>query len=184
MPALAIGSISWESWARTKQGHRYLAHFKSAETMIRVARRRRQGKRPARQAINPKSDAALAPVEEETTENLSQTPRSRSSSIASQRPALQPAVEEKKVNTLPSTTTVRLERTPGQSWGVLLSREGDMCVVARGSSDPKKDLRSGDIILHAENERATTAHVSYRQIVDLFKTSRQLVLQVQRVNCE
>lgn len=175
------GCMSWETWARTKQGHRSLAHLKSAETMLKVARRRRQGKR---QAIHPTSHAIVAPVEEEPTENLLQATRSRSSSIASQGSALQPAVEEtKKVNTLPSTTTVRLERTPGQSWGVLLSREGDMCLVARGSSDPNKDLRSGDIILHAENERATTAHVSYRQIVDLFKTSHQLVLQVQRVSC-
>ena len=65
---------------------------------------------------------------------------------------------------------------------------GDMCLVARGFSDPKdKDLlsstlRSGDVILYAENEVGTTAHVSYRQIVDLFKTSQQLRLQVQRVN--
>ena len=94
-----------------------------------------------------------------------------------------PPLADTAVAALPTTTLVQLERTPGKSWGVLLSREGDMCLVARGSSNASCGLQKGDVILQAENEAGVKAHVAYRQVVDLFKASRHLKLQVQRVTC-
>ena len=108
---------------------------------------------------------------------------------------------------MPGTLAVTMTKEAiGSSWGVLLAKEGDMCVVARASSKVKqtsstsgdKDnaLLCGDLILHAENERANEATTPlcvashhdgqfredwFRKMVDLFKGSQRLHLIIQRV---
>lgn len=114
---------------------------------------------------------------------------------------------------MPGTMAVSLAKDAiGSSWGVLLAKEGDMCVVARASpktnqkdaveADQDQQLRCGDLILHAQNERAEEASTPlcvsangnlfefqegqfredwFRAMVELFKGSQELHLIIQRV---
>mmetsp|Transcript_11870 Transcript_11870/g.13067 ORF Transcript_11870/g.13067 Transcript_11870/m.13067 type:complete len:196 (+) Transcript_11870:3-590(+) len=99
-------------------------------------------------------------------------------------------------------TKVTLKKQVGKSWGVLLCKEGDMCVVVRASktdSDGKissnSRLSCGDMILSVTNNegksastpsysghsRQTSTEGWFKEIVTLFKTSETLHLNVVRV---
>jgi hypothetical protein len=107
---------------------------------------------------------------------------------------------------MPCALSVFLVRkAPDASWGVGLAKEGDMCVVGRATSsnnnkadDPdfSNQLCCGDLILHVQNEGGQEAcspicAVSnmgpeqredwFRAIVNIFKTSQELHLIIQRV---
>ena len=109
-------------------------------------------------------------------------------SLSSQRQA-------KLLAEMPNAVRLTLGRNTGESWGVGLVRESVMCVVGKvgtSAGQPTK-LECGDLILHIENERGeeasapTCAWVAgddqdwYRDMVNLFKTSDELHLIVQRV---
>jgi hypothetical protein len=102
---------------------------------------------------------------------------------------------------MPGSKAISLVKQPPKtSWGVCLAKEGDACVVGRARERPSVDddryyLRCGDLILLAQNERGQEASSPlcawsnvkhgqedwFRALVDLFKTSEELHLVVQRV---
>jgi hypothetical protein len=103
---------------------------------------------------------------------------------------------------MPTAMSLVLKKPhPTDSWGVGLVKEGVMCVVGKvratlSKQDRTKELVCGDLILHVRNERGEEAcsptcavpiHPSqqgqdwFRAIVDLFRTSEELLLIVQRV---
>jgi hypothetical protein len=98
---------------------------------------------------------------------------------------------------MPNTIRLTIERKLGESWGVGLVRESMMCVVGKvreSTSNDKHQLVCGDLILHVRNERGEEASSPicawysgsdqdwYRDIVNLFKTSEELHLVIQRVS--
>ena len=86
---------------------------------------------------------------------------------------------------VPESVGIRLCRCPGSSWGVLLAKEGDMCIVARGSASERKQLQTGDLILRATTKDGTASSgvaECFREIVNLFKTANEIELIVQRVS--
>ena len=170
---LAEKTSNWEAWARTKQGRKALAHHMSDEASVRVGRRRRQGKRLP--GANVKED-----VHQFTQEISSPWPVLSKAGSGCPRKAWNGSKAASSCVNSPSIRTVQLERKEGQSWGVLLSNEEGMCVVARGSDNSLNGLCCGDVILRVDNEEGKKAQVFYRQIVDIFKTSQRLTLKIQR----
>ena len=104
---------------------------------------------------------------------------------------------------MPNAISLVLKKShPTDSWGVGLVKEGVMCVVGKVNPLVPKQLLCGDLILFGCNERDHEAysptcgamsmhnmHPSekqqqgqdwYRAIVDLFRTSDELHLIVQR----
>lgn len=103
---------------------------------------------------------------------------------------------------MPNAVSLVVKKShPTDSWGVGLVKEGVMCVVGKvraslSEQNRAKELLCGDLILHVRNERGEEAcsptcavpiHSSqqgqdwYRAIVNLFRTSEELDLIVQRV---
>lgn len=105
---------------------------------------------------------------------------------------------------VPGSKAISLvKQPPNKSWGVCLAKEGMACVVGRAKERPTGSradeyLRCGDLILYAQNESGKEAFSPlcvwfntgssnageedfFRAMVDLFKTSEELHLVVQRV---
>mmetsp|Transcript_22194 Transcript_22194/g.42119 ORF Transcript_22194/g.42119 Transcript_22194/m.42119 type:complete len:550 (+) Transcript_22194:178-1827(+) len=177
---LAINTQNWEGWARTRPGRKALAHHMSDEACVRVASRRRQGKR--RSDLMNLHDSNVK--EEDRQELAPSMPNAWPVSSTDELgfPPKPPDGSNTASSSVNSTSirTVQLERKEGQSWGVLLSNEEGMCVVARGAETLSNGLHTGDVILRVDNEEGKKAQISYRQIVDIFKTSRHLTLKVER----
>ena len=169
----------WEAWVRTRPGRKAFAHHMSDEACIRVASRRRQGKRRSDLMNLSVSDVMLNGHQfAQKMSNPWRVPSGDGLGFP-QKPSNGPNTASSSVNS-PSIKTVQLERNGGQTWGVLLSNEDGMCVVARGAETLLNGLHTGDVILRVDNEEGKKAQVFYRQIVDIFKTSRRLTLKVQR----
>jgi hypothetical protein len=196
--AISIGrlrkrGLSWEAFAKTTDGKRLLAHHRgnSGDNLL-VGQKRRGHRQRHRVVLHP---------HEATTEKVQ---RSRCYSIGSAD--VDGLVSDESVPEssffadVPSTSQVHLVREEGTSWGILLAKEGDMCVVARAGGSPQtssenNEIRCGDMILRCSNERGETAYAPcfsgrqklqemggwFRTIVDLFKSSKELHLAIQRV---
>ena len=204
--ALSIARCSckgetWETFANSQDGQKLLAHH--AEGKAFLAGQKRRAHRAKHRDI---------PSSAENSEEGGL--RSRSSSIASfddvdstieqkQRSEFEELLDfsETRLINLPKILHLTLKKeTYGEAWGVLLAREGDMCLVDRA---PKKAtckaamliIRQGDMILSVENERGESASPPssikpserkphpdwFREIVTLFKTSSELHLVIRRV---
>jgi hypothetical protein len=188
---------TWENFAKTATGRRLLSHHRSGT--VHLVGQKRRGQRVKQFA----SSAASCDTSEEGQ-------RSRASSIASYEeidhnlPCLTEICDcnhKERSFVAPYGTTIHhlseviemtLTRKSGESWGVLLSREGDMCVVDRAPADGL--LFSGDLILSVRNDRgesATPPALSsqaqgvdwFKDVVNVFKGSNELRLNVRRVGC-
>ena len=189
---------TWEDFALSDQGQKLLAHHADGQAFL--AGRKRRAYRVKHR---------LLPSSTEVSEDGDQ--RSRASSIGSHFDEAESSRDVKsrtfsgefsflfdsKWTSLPNVLHLTLKREVGETWGVLLAREGDMCVVDRA---PEKEtagphVRRGDMILSVKNERGERASPPssfkpnerapcpnwFREIVLLFKTSNELYLVVRRV---
>ena len=199
---------SWREFATTAEGIRMLEHHRNAASLIAVGQRRR-GQR-LRQRLGPTR------VDEPSWPSFSHGHQhrqvSRPSSVASVDAEMNGsetlAGDARFSNELvpvlvevPSTLNVHIQRSQGSSWGILLAKEGEMCVVVR-SGKTAAAVKSGDLLLRVENERgesasspsflssissSSTAASNHQEkdwflsICDLFKNSEELNLVVQRV---
>ena len=197
---------SWEHFAKSSLGKKMLRHHFDDQTKVNVGQIRR-GQRMR------KSLSALYPI----IPNKIQNPRSRASSFASVNSEYKNAsvctslnydIEDERsmqnhINKLTDSiciTVCRADTT--KSWGILLAREGAMCVVMRvpgqgnmgtGGSLVKENIRKGDLIVSIRNENNETINTSHHndkapsdwfsEAVGLFKRSCTLNLIVRRVSC-
>lgn len=187
-------SEPWETFAKTATGRRLLSHHRSGHACL-VGQKRR-GQRIKRFSSSASTDAS----EEEQ--------RSRASSIASydddensnrgyrlENPQQQLQLATTPCSTIQNLSEVlhlTLTRNIDETWGVLLSREGDLCVVERAPE--KSSVRCGDMVLSVKNDRgesaappASTANNDnpgwFQDVVNVFKGSNELHLVVRRVGC-
>lgn len=201
-------NTSWESFATTVQGKRMLQHHCQAESIISVGKLRRGQRLRQRHWLT--SSLLLQGNDLEVPDVWAQR-RARSCSFGSSEEedevtaggnAAEHIGEAGILANMPGTKTVSLvKKSPNESWGVCLGKEGNACVVGRAQksregSNPDDFLRCGDLILHGQNENGQEAFsplCSWKReewktdnwfgaIVDLFKQSQQLQLVVQRVN--
>jgi hypothetical protein len=194
------GNTSWERWAQTRAGQDVIQHHQSSEATLRAGRLRRPVREPATQIGKTcGSDAFFTTSFSNTGQRWWFSSVTSLASPAVSKLGLEGHLKKREsLDFFASTTTVLLHRPPGASWGVVLSREGNMCVVARTGAATKDTLRSGDVILRVENEAgahaqapaswclplpptSSAAKTTFREMVDLFKNSQRLSVQVQRV---
>lgn len=184
----------WERFATTATGRRLLSHHRTGRACL-VGQKRR-GQRIKRFSCSASTDAS------------DDGQRSRASSIASydeiesnSRACPQDSLPHPlqhdpsavlKIQNLSEVLDLTLTRNVDKSWGVLLSREGDMCVVERAPE--KSSVRCGDMVLSVKNERGESAAPPsssanndnqswFQDIVNVFKGSNELHLVVRRVGC-
>jgi hypothetical protein len=184
----------WERFAKTATGRRLLSHHRTGRASL-VGQKRR-GQRIKRFSCSASTDAS------------DDGQRSRASSIASydeiesnNRSCPQDSLPHSlqhdpsaglKIQNLSEVLDLTLTRNVDKSWGVLLSREGDMCVVERAPE--KSSVRCGDMVLSVKNERGESAAPPassanndnqswFQDIVNVFKGSNELRLVVRRVGC-
>jgi hypothetical protein len=190
--------VSWEDSAKTEKGKALLKHHHDGKAVLAGQKRRGQRVR-TRHVVS-------------SSESSESGPRTRSSSITSYdgteskrdgsgaRGIVDPAQveiwsEERQASLqMPDVLRVTLRKGATSSWGVLLSKEGDMCVVVRAPEAAVEDgsgqrrnagLKIGDVILSVANERQDSADAAtrdwFRLVVNMFKSSDELDLVVRRV---
>ena len=173
----------WERFSKTATGRRLLSHHRTGRAYL-VGQKRR-GQRIKRFSSSASTDAS------------EDGQRSRASSIASYDEVPESASQQQQesntgptIQNLSEVLDITLTRKVDKSWGVLLSREGDMCVVDRAPD--KCCVRCGDMVLSVKNDRGESAAPPassannenwFKEIVNVFKGSNELHLVVRRVGC-
>jgi len=210
----------WERFAKTVSGRRLLSHHRSGRAYLVGQRRRGQrikrcsnaasidGTSEERQRSRASSiasyddDDAAAAAAIENTNNHHTIANKVSISYATTNTAPAPQQQQEPISALSTVQNLSevleltLNREVDKSWGVLLAREGDMCVVDRAPEN--SCMRCGDMILSVKNDRAESAappasfHANltisnpscwFKEIVNVFKGSNELHLVVRRVGC-
>lgn len=201
-------------------------HHRDNLARVRAGARRRDKRMKKNLAVcypNVQMNHVHAQVKEERDSMLVRKERSRSSSFASVESGVPVQNNMDGSICLPDVTTntrrssllhcisptfpdlipITISREVGKSWGILLAREGSMCIVMRvpdtnGSSTNATGkaiaLQRGDLIVSIRNERdeivnTPTSHsiaeVSpewFSEAVGLFKRSNMMHLEVRRVS--
>jgi hypothetical protein len=199
---------SWEFFATTAQGKRMLNHHSREKSMISVGKQRRGQRLRQRYWL---TSALLSHENDcDVSVSTGPRSRSCSfaSSEGEEEPMLPGGGkcadltrQARILADMPGSKAISLvKQPPNTSWGVCLAKEGNACVVGRAKERPAGSradeyLRCGDLILHAQNENGqeafsplcvwsdaeSTGEDFFRAMVDLFKTSEELHLVVQRV---
>jgi hypothetical protein len=208
--AISIGRLrrrksSWIFFATTAQGKRMLEHHSRDKSIISVGKERRGQRLRQRYWLT----SSLLWQENDSEASISTAPRSRACSLSSEgedenmlHQNVDLTRQTRILSDMPGSKAISLvKQPPNTCWGVCLAKEGSACVVGRAEEHPAgtsedKYLRCGDMILYAQNEGGQEACSPlcawsnsdftggdwYRILVDLFKTSQELHLVVQRIN--
>ena len=203
---------SWAIFAKSALGKKMLRHHFDDHSRVQVGQLRRgQRIRKSRSAFHPMTTACS------NVNDRALKLRSRSSSFVSEvsndhKHDTDHDVDPNNVieyekslqlqSTIPDTSLITVSRQDtSKSWGILLAKEGSMCIVMRvpvpsnehqNVSDHSMMLQKGDLIVSVCNEHNemvnTTQHNGvnttdwFDQAVGLFKRSCTLHLVVRRVS--
>jgi hypothetical protein len=193
---------SWASLASTTMGKKMFAQHHNISVKVHVAQMRRD----KRMKKNIAMSSSYPPVSTTKLEDNEKTSRSRSCSLSSEdstetkvmfNPVSDTATSRSCVTPIiPSLIPITITRGVGKSWGILLAREGSMCVVMRVPPHNENQLQRGDLIVSLRNEQnecvntptcshpdSADIHVSpewFKQAVGIFKESNTLHLEVRR----
>ena len=171
----------WSKLAASQEGKRMLQHHGRRLEQLKLGRKRR-GDRLRRG--NLASDSF-------------DDPRSRASSFSSEgdEPSnVQQSIHGSVID-VPSILHMKVAKGPNGSWGIILAKEGDMCVVLKSQL---QELLVGDLVLQVNDGegacvRSPSARASgcvmndgdedwFQSIVSMFRSSNELHLMVQRVD--
>jgi len=190
---LRMRGESWQHFSKTPAGKNMFLHHKDNLARVQAGARRRDKRMK-------KNLAVCYPVQIHDEKDKG---RSRSSSFASVESGMNAAVSMTDSQssvlpcispTFPDLIPITISREVGKSWGILLAREGSMCVVMRVPDGKGTTLRRGDLIVSIRNEcdeyvNTPTLHPSseispewFSEAVDIFKRSNTLHLDVRRVS--
>ena len=205
---------TWVDLAKTSNGKKMLRHHFDNQARVQVGQiRRGQRIRKSRSVFHPVSTTATTT----TSNEKGLKSRSRSSSIASDENdlknvsdchSLNDIVEDDSnsmqiQNIIPDSLSITVSRQDtSKSWGILLAKEGSMCMVMRVPNEkseksdetcPNTTLQRGDLIVSFRNERNEIFIPSqhnvrassdwFSEVVSLFRRSCTLYLNVRRVTC-
>ena len=171
-----LGLSTWKEQAR-KDSHLFV-HHKSSSCIMQAGARRRGNRLRLKGTVDIERRSRSSSFESNVTDDTG-------SSTAV--PYL--------IGDIPTKTTVELERPEGKLWGVLLAKEGDVCVVVRGGKDDIIYLREGDLVIGVSNEKGelvmTPSHHGFSHIehgdswfesvTRMFKENRVLHVTIQRL---
>jgi len=193
---------SWASFVSTTTGKKMFAQHHNVRVKVHVAQMRRD----KRMKKNIAMCSSFPPVPTTKLEDNEKTSRSRSCSLSSEdstetKVLLNPVSDTTTIRScvtpiIPSLIPITITRVVGKSWGILLAREGSMCVVMRVPPHNENQLQRGDLIVSLRNEKnecvntptcshpeSADIHVSpawFKQAVGIFKESNTLHLEVRR----
>lgn len=200
---LRLEGITWEQFAATESGQILLQHHREEKSFTVGQRRRGQRVRSRLVSIDSLEEGtrsrscSVSISSSDGTGNV----RDESGNVAGDIAApiqVESWNEHRQLSLqMPDVLHISLRKTPDKSWGILLSKEGEMCVVVRAPerASDSECLKIGDVILSIRNEKqvSTVAAASgqnvngierqdwFRNVVNLFKESDVLDLIVRRV---
>lgn len=185
---------SWAHFAKTLVGKKMFSHHRDNLAKVQAGARRRDKRMK-------KNLAVCYPITDDRDRS-----RSRSSSIASLESGgsgsgdlhISTAYPDSSVQQpscispiVPNLIPITITREAGKSWGILLAREGSMCVVMRVPDATDANLQRGDLIVSIRNERNEYVNTPtssnditpewFSDGVGIFKRSNTLHLEVRRV---
>ncbi len=199
---LRLRGETWQHFSKTVAGKKMFLHHKDNLARVQAGAKRRDKRMK-------KNLSVCYPIHVNDERDKA---RSRSSSFASVESGTNPggAVQgtDLKVSTtdshsasmpcnsptFPDLIPITISREVEKSWGILLAKEGSMCVVMRVPDDKDTSLRRGDLIVSIRNEcdqcvNTPTLHPSsqispewFSEAVGMFKRSNTLHLDVRRVS--
>lgn len=203
-------NCSWESFASTVQGKRMLEHHGKEKAIISAGKKRRGQRLRQRHWLtsallwqeNEESSAVILPRSRSGSISSETDDDNTVARFPQEGKQSQDFTRQNRIlaEMRGSRAVTLVKQPPTSSWGVCLVEEGSACVVGRaeahseGSSEDSY-LQCGDMILYANNERGEEACSPlcmwsgaesssgdwFRRVVDLFKTSEELRLVIQRV---
>ena len=196
---LSAKGVSWATFAKSVSGKNMMIHHRDNLSRVQAGAKRRD----KRMKKNPYT----------ILDDRDKT-RSRSSSIASTE-SVGTNGADLKISTnllsddllmqrqqhrscvspiVPDLIPITINRAEGKSWGILLAREGSMCVIMRVPDSTNAQLQRGDLVVSICNEdhervNTPTLHSSntvspewFGNAVGIFKRSNVLHLEVRRVH--
>lgn len=188
---LADKGVDWEVFSQTMKGRALLQHHREGKAVL-VGEKRRglriRDRSRTEQRSRSSSISSFDTIEHMYDDGICGTIVDGSHvELWSER---QPASMQ-----TPDALLVSLKKSASKSWGILLAKEGDMCVVVRGSQASTttiplaldSSLKVGDVILSVGTKHENMADEEkrdwFRFVVNKFKSSNELDLVVRRVGC-
>ena len=198
--------LSWKAFAMTGQGKKMLRHHRVGSSAISDAGQKRRYASRKRSSFGSIPDderggkrsrsSSFASISEESSDDGAE-----SSAVGLRDINASPVLSLCAPDVVPLTLT----RKKGNSWGVALAKEGGLCIVEKVSNgnafEGSERLKVGDIIYSIRNNEGRSGQISkalwaerglaaqekiseqgfYREVVDMFKASQTLFLEVRRV---
>jgi len=162
--------ISWKEFASTKEGRKMFRHLCSG-TAIDAGERRRILRKRQRKPVWVNSKRAADSVSPSNTPqndcDVSEGETTSSLQLIHPVPDLNVLGQDivvKPMASVPGEMQVTLQKVDSKNWGILLAKEGGMCVVVRAPENPENryrveseysdqaEIRSGDIVLSVRND--------------------------------
>ncbi len=209
---------AWTTLAKTISGRKMFAHHRDNHVKVHVGQMRRDKrmkKNLTTEASTYNSYSYGYGSHSMVVEDGEKGARARSCSISSDGTGSTSGETYAVVDSItriptvspvvPNLFPITITREAGKSWGILLAREGSMCVVMRvpdvskpSNASATEELQRGDLIVSIRNERnecvntptyASTHHDSwdanispewFKKAVGIFKESKTLHLEVRR----
>lgn len=178
--ALSIGRLrskneSWSEHRKTNEGRNMFAHHDNRTARLTAGLLRRSKRRKMNhfnKSLESLTDVGNA--------------RLRSCSLASDT---MDVIHETDPSALSGVIKITIRRQEGEKWGILLAKEGTICVVMRAPvSNDTPSLQVGDLILSATNEHGEKAlipmngkfasHGWFTDTTALFKKSLVMHLEI------
>jgi hypothetical protein len=194
---LRLEGVTWEQFAETASGQILLQHHREEKSLTVGQRRRGQRVRSRLGSIDSSeggSRSRSSSISIASSDGMEKVRGEAGKGASDMTAALQVETwnEQRHLSfQMPDVLHISLRKTPDRSWGILLSKEGQMCVVVRApeTTNDSSCLKIGDVIIsimdnkQETGERATGKEKRdwFRRVVNLFKEHDELDLIVRRV---
>lgn len=200
-----MNKVSWKAFAASGQGRKMLRHHREGSAAIAGQKRRRQRPRSRSSQENDRDGKRSRSSSVVSTSDESECRNEKPNSANFDTSTVNNG-DTSTFNIVPDVIPLTIKREKGERWGISLAKEGSMCIVDRIPKEKEWNglLKIGDMIVSIKNERdqsvslpstsslppftptllgEAAAHTQrfYRQVVDLFKVSDTLFLEVRRV---
>jgi len=195
---------SWATFAKSTAGKKMMIHHRDSLSRVQAGAKRRDKrmkKNPYRilddrdKTRSRSRSSSIASMESGGSVGTNGADLKISTDLLSDDTLMQRQQHRPCISPIaPDLIPITINRAEGKSWGILLAREGSMCVVMRVPDSTDAQLQRGDLIVSICNEKhervnTPTLHSStavssewFGDAVGIFKRSNALHLEVRRVN--
>lgn len=199
---LRVEGITWEQFAKTASGKILFQHHREGKFLTVGQRRRGQRVRSRFGSIDSseegsRSRSSSISIASSDMENVHEDAGKGASDMTATLQVETWNEQRQLFFQMPDVLHISLTKMPDKSWGILLSKEGEMCVVVRApeTNNDSACLKIGDVILSIMDNKQKSAFEAasaeranrkekrdwFRRVVNLFKERNELDLIVRRV---